>query len=342
MKKQPLISLLELGSVKDGQTINSAFQDIFQNAQTVEKLGFHRIWIAEHHNMPTISTAATAILIAQIAERTKRIRVGSGGIMLPNHSALQIAEQFGTLDILYPGRIDLGLGRAPGTDQLTAAALRRNNILAAQEFPADVRALQQYFSKENSTSKVRAIPGEGRDVPMYILGSSTDSAYLAAELGLPYAFASHFAPAQLYQALEIYRRKFQPSDKLKEPYVMVAANVFAADTTEEAIYLRSSFEQLIVGILTSQFRKLGPPVEELPSIHMHPDVQAALRNMTACTFAGDMEKMRQQLIAFAEQTKADEIITTNYIFDAKARKHSFELLAEAMEITQLSESRING
>lgn len=309
-----------------------AMNDIVGNAQCVEALGYKRIWVAEHHNMPTISTSATVLIIGHIGHHTSSIRIGSGGIMLPNHSPLAIAEQFGTLETLYPGRVELGLGRAPGTDQLTAAALRRNNMGHPQQFHEDILELQQYFSAENARSRVRAIPGEGQQIPMWILGSSTDSAFLAAEMGLPYAFASHFAPQQLLSALDIYRRKFKPSAHLSKPHVMVAANVFVADSVAEAQFLQTSFTRLVYGILSQQRIKMPPPVEKLPEELLHPEVQAALRNMSYYTFSGDKAKVKSETDVFLQQTGADELIITNYIFHQQARHHSFRLFAELMDL----------
>jgi luciferase family oxidoreductase group 1 len=250
--------------------------------------------------------------------------------MLPNHTPLAIAEQFGTLDALYPGRIDLGLGRAPGTDPHTAAALRRGNASGVYQFKEDIEELQRYFSTGNAGARVRAIPGEGQEIPIWVLGSSTDSAYLAAEMGLPYAFASHFAPQQLLTAVDIYRKRFQPSAQLAQPHVMVAANVFVADSTEEAQYLQTSFTQLVYGILSGQRRKMPPPVHELPALLQQPDVQAALRSMSYYSFAGNKEKVGAELDIFLHQTGADELIITNYIYDREARHRSFRLLAEVM------------
>jgi luciferase family oxidoreductase group 1 len=230
-------SVLDLAPITQGNTAATTFKNSLALAQSVDALGYKRYWLAEHHNMASVASSATAVLIGHIAGGTTTIRVGSGGIMLPNHAPLVVAEQFGTLASLYPGRIDLGLGRAPGTDQLTAMALRRNRMETAQDFPEDVQALQQYFSADNKSAKVRAIPGEGLDIPIWILGSSTDSARLAAMLGLPYAFASHFAPTQFLTAIDIYRKNFRPSQYLDKPYVMACVNVIAADTTEEAQYL---------------------------------------------------------------------------------------------------------
>lgn len=330
------ISLLDLGIVVEGQNIPDALKEIVYNAQHIESLGYKRIWVAEHHNTASASTATTAVLIGHIAERTTTLRVGSGGIMLPNHAPLAVAEQFGTLDILYPDRIDLGLGRAPGTDQLTAAALRRNNLSTTYHFPEDIKALQQYFSKENSSSKVRAFPGEGRNVPFWILGSSTDSAYLAAELGLPYVFASHFAPALLLTAIDIYKKNFKPSVYHDRPYLMIGANVIVADTNEEAAFLGTSLQQLMFGLVTGKPTKLPPPVKKLPLAFFRSDVKHSLYNMMAYTFCGDKEKVRAQIRDFMEKTGADELFITNYIYDKAVRLKSFKLLAEAMELKSLT------
>src|SRR5882757_9355328 len=243
-------SILDLAIIREGHDAPDAFRRSLDLARHVEKLGYKRFWLAEHHNMAGVGSSATAVLIGYIAGGTKNLRVGSGGIMLPNHTALMVAEQFGTLESLYPGRIDLGLGRAPGTDQLTAAALRRGRVETFQDFPNDLEALQQYFSKENSTARVRAIPGEGLNIPIYILGSSMASAVLAAECGLPYAFASHFAPAQFLAAIKHYRKNFQPSAQLQKPYVISCVNIIAADKTAAAERLATSFYQMITGVIT--------------------------------------------------------------------------------------------
>ncbi|UBM58144.1 LLM class flavin-dependent oxidoreductase [Marinilongibacter aquaticus] len=330
MKKEVDISLLDLGLVRQEHSIADALADIVENAQHIEKLGYKRIWLAEHHNMVSVSTAATAVLIGQVAGKTKSIRVGAGGIMMPNHSPLAVAEQFGTLDTLYPGRIDLGLGRAPGTDQLTAAALRRNNLNSQNDFAEDIETLQQYFSLDNVNAKVRAFPGEGQDVPLWILGSSTDSAHLAAKMGLPYAFASHFAPTHLFNALQIYRREFQASEVLDKPHVMVAANVIVAETDEEAAFLRSSLDLMALGMVTGRRTKLPPPVKDLPPLFYHPEVNQAVSRFGTFTFAGSQESMALQLDEFLSQTQADELIVTNYIYDKEARYKSFALLAEVM------------
>ncbi|WP_449436277.1 LLM class flavin-dependent oxidoreductase [Pedobacter steynii] len=284
--------------------------------------------MAEHHNMISVASSATSVVIGHIAGGTKKIRVGAGGIMLPNHSPLVIAEQFGTLASLFPDRIDLGLGRAPGTDQLTAAAIRGERINAAQDFPGDVLRLQAYLSPDNHRSSVRAIPGEGLDIPIWILGSSTDSARLAAALGLPYAFASHFAPAQFLTAINIYRQNFKPSEYLEAPYVLACVNVVAADTDEEANKLATSLYQLFRGIVTGKRRLLQPPVDSMEGIWTDYEEEQA-GQMLACTFTGSKETIKQDLQQFLDQTQVDEIMATSHIFDHGARLRSYELLAEA-------------
>lgn len=331
MQKNIPVSVLDLGVVIEGQSIADALSEIVNTALHIEKLGYKRMWLAEHHNMPSVTTAATAVLIGHVAEKTTKLRVGAAGIMLPNHTPLAVAEQFGTLDLLYPNRIDLGLGRAPGTDQLTAAALRRNNIASQNDFPGDIKALQQFFSAENEHAKVRAFPGEGQHVPIWILGSSTDSAYLAAELGLPYAFASHFAPTHLVEAIAIYRKNFKQSIYHTKPYLMVGANVVVADTDEEADFLKTSLLQMVLTIITGKRTKLQAPVKELPAVFSLPDVQQAIRQFSAYAFAGNKNTITLKLDEFISNTGADELFITNYIYDKTAKYKSFELLAEVME-----------
>jgi luciferase family oxidoreductase group 1 len=293
-------------------------------------LGYTRYWFAEHHNMISVASSATSLLIGHIAENTNSIRVGSGGIMLPNHSPLVVAEQFGTLATLYPNRIDLGLGRAPGTDQVTAMALRGQNMNAAFYFPRDVEALQQFFSEDNYDAKVRAIPGEGLDIPIWILGSSTDSAKLAAAKGLPYAFASHFAPAYFKEAIKIYRDNFQPSAELQAPYVMACANVVVADTDAEAEYLATSVKQMFMGIVTGKRRLLQPPVTNMDEV-WNPVVEGAVMEMLAYAFFGSKEKIRAKLNDFVNETGIDEIMVTSHIYDHQARLKSYRLFAEALK-----------
>lgn len=335
MKNIP-ISVLDLSIVSEGNDTATTIHNTVKVAQHVESLGYERIWLAEHHNMPHIASSATAVLIGHVAGLTKgKIRVGSGGIMLPNHSPLAVAEQFGTLATLYPGRIDLGLGRAPGTDQQTAMALRRNNARIEYEFESDILQLQRYFSVENIGAKVRAFPGEGVDVPLWILGSSTDSAYLAAKLGLPYAFAAHFAPRMLYSALEIYRNNFRPSLSLKSPYAMACVNVIAADTDKEAEFLATSLYRIILGILTNNPSPLQAP-EPLSEVFQRPDIENAINSMTAYTFTGNKESLASKLTAFINDTGIDELMITSHIFDIDKKLKSFSIAKEAMLVNSIA------
>lgn len=329
MKNIPL-SVLELATVVEGGTLASAIEGTVQVARLAESLGYHRIWMAEHHNMQYVASSATAVLIGHVASQTASIRVGSGGVMLPNHSPLVIAEQFGTLETLYPGRIDLGLGRAPGTDQVTAMALRRNNIGTTESFPTDIKQLQAYFSKENSSARVRAFPGEGLDIPLWILGSSTDSAYLAGQLGLPYTFAAHFAPQQFRAAIDLYRKNFKPSKQLDKPYVMACVNVIAADTNEEAEFLASSLIRIFLGLVTNDRKPIQPP-DELPDTYNNPDVRLVLNSMLACTFTGSKGRLQKRLSDFIAETMIDELMVSSNIFDSQAKLRSFAILREAME-----------
>ena len=323
-------SVLDLATVIQDKTPADTFRNSLDLAQHVENWGYNRYWLAEHHNMISVASSATSVVIGHIAAGTKTIRVGSGGIMLPNHSPLIVAEQFGTLESLFPGRIDLGLGRAPGTDQVTAMAIRGERFNAANSFPQDVLKLQAYFSAENNKSSVRAIPGEGLDIPIWILGSSTDSARLAAVLGLPYAFASHFAPAQFMTAINIYRQNFKPSEHLKEPYVLACVNVVAADTDAEADRLVTSLYQLFMGIVTGKRRLLQPPVDNMDDIwDVYEEEQA--NQMLACTFVGSKVTLQQELQEFLDQTGVDEIMATSHIFEHSARLRSYELLAEVFK-----------
>ena len=327
MRKIP-ISVLELATVTEGGNPGTAIAGTVKVAKHAESLGYQRIWMAEHHNMKHIASSATSVLIGHVAGKTNTIRVGSGGIMLPNHSPLVIAEQFGTLETIYPGRIDLGLGRAPGTDQFTAMALRRNNMSTSSEFPADVRQLQTYFSKDNFNARVRAFPGEGLEIPLWILGSSTDSAYLAAQIGLPYAFAAHFAPAQFRSAIKIYRNNFKPSKQLDSPYVMACVNVIGAETNEEAEFLKSSLIRLFVGIITNTRNPLQPP-GDLPESYQNPDVRAFVNSMLSCTFTGNRDTLRNDLSGFIKETGIDELMAASYIFDPEAKLRSFSVLYDA-------------
>jgi len=322
-------SVLDLTPIAAGTTPADTFRHSLDLAQKVEKLGYTRFWLSEHHNMASVASSAPVVLIGYIASGTTTLRVGSGGIMLPNHAPLVVAEQLGTLATLYPGRIDLGLGRAPGSDQVTAQAIRGGRFGAVQDFPRDIQQLQTYFSATNSTSAVRAIPGEGLEIPMWILGSSTDSAYLAAALGLPYAFASHFAPAQLFAALDIYRQNFRPSATLAEPYVMACVNVVAADTDAEAQWLSTSLKQFMLGVIKGKPAQLPPPVESMAAL-WEPAQQYAVEQMLAYAFVGGPATLQKGLQRFIEQTQVNEIMAVTNIFTHEARVHSYQVLANVL------------
>ena len=322
-------SILDLSPINEGGDAAQSFRNTLALAQHGERLGYQRFWLAEHHGMPGIASAATAVLIGHVAGGTSTIRVGAGGIMLPNHSPLVIAEQFGTLESLFPGRIDLGLGRAPGSDQLTARALRRNLSSDADQFPQDVVELMDYFSAEQRHA-VRAVPGAGLKVPIWILGSSLFGAQLAAALGLPYAFASHFAPAQMMQAIELYRANFKPSAQLQRPYVMLGFNVFAADTDEEAQFLATSMQQAFVNLRSGHPRRLQPPVDGYLN-RIGPQERALLEQVLSCAAIGSRDTVKNGLKAFIEQTGADELMITSQIFDHTARLRSYEITAELRE-----------
>jgi luciferase family oxidoreductase group 1 len=323
-------SVLDLATVIEGKTAADTFKKSLDLAQHVEGWGFNRYWLAEHHNMIAVASSATSVVIGHIAAGTKTLRVGSGGIMLPNHSPLVIAEQFGTLESLFPGRIDLGLGRAPGTDQVTAMAIRGERFNAANDFPKDVLKLKQYFSAENATSSVRAIPGEGLDIPIWILGSSTDSAFLAAAMGLPYAFASHFAPTHFLNAIDIYRKNFKPSAQLAEPYVISCVNVVAADTDEEANKLATSLFQLFKGIVTGKRMLLQPPVDNMEDVwDAFEEAQAS--QMLTCTFIGSKETIQNDLQSFLDQTQVNEVMVSSHIYDHAAKLKSYQIVSEAFK-----------
>lgn len=317
------LSVLELAMVLQDKTPTESLKNALDLAQKAEEFGYTRFWLAEHHNMVGVASTATVVLIGYIAGGTKTIRVGSGGIMLPNHAPLIVAEQFGTLATLYPNRIDLGLGRAPGTDQLTIQALRRDRF-AAMEFPQNVKELQTFLSADNKNASVRAFPGEGLNIPFYILGSSTDSAYLAAAMGLPYAFASHFAPAHLHEALRIYHENFVPSAHLDKPYTIACINVIAADTDEEAILLATSLKQQFLGILTGKRELLQPPN---PDKEWDPMEEAALDTMIAYTFVGGPERVKRELQGFIDRTQVDELMVASSIYDHDARLKSYEIVS---------------
>lgn len=323
-------SVLDLATIADGKTAADSFHNSLQLAKYAEQLGYTRYWFAEHHNMAGVASSSPAILIGYIAGGTNTIRVGSGGIMLPNHAPLIVAEQFGTLESIYPGRIDLGLGRAPGTDQLTALAIRGENFRAEHNFSKDIQKLQTYFSADNRTGNVRAVPGEGLNIPMWILGSSTDSAMLAAGMGLPYAFASHFAPAQFLSAIDLYRKNFRPSDRLEAPYVMACVNVVAADTYAEAERLTTSVQQLFLGVVTGRRKLLQPPVDDINAIWNEGEA-AMVREMLAYSFVGDPEKINSKMHLFLEKTGVNEVMATSHIYDQQARLHSYKIFAEVMQ-----------
>lgn len=325
-----LYSVLDLAPIFQGGTAGQAFANSFDLAQHAERWGYHRFWLAEHHNIPGIASAATSVVIGHVASGTSRIRVGSGGIMLPNHAPLVIAEQFGTLESLYPGRIDLGLGRAPGGDQLTARALRRGLGSSGDTFPQDLQELQAYFAPTVPGQSLRAIPGEGLNVPLYLLGSSDFSARLAAELGLPFAFASHFAPDYLHAALNLYRRHFKPSAQLAKPHVMVGVNLFAAETDAVARQLFTSLEQAFLGLIRGTRSELPPPVESMEGRWSALE-EAHVHRMTRYSAVGSPATIRQQLESFLDETGADEIIATAQIFDHAARLRSFEIAASAFQ-----------
>jgi luciferase family oxidoreductase group 1 len=321
------LSVLDLAPIVDGGDAADAFRRSLDLAQHAERLGYRRFWLAEHHGMPGIASAATAVVIGHVAAGTSTIRVGAGGIMLPNHSPLVIAEQFGTLASLFPDRIDLGLGRAPGSDQLTALALRRTPM-AADTFPDDVVELIDYFRPSTPRQRVRAVPGAGLDVPVWILGSSLFGAQLAADLGLPYAFASHFAPAALDQALEVYRARFKPSAQLERPHVMLGVNVFAAESDAEGRRLFTSLQQAFVNLRRGHPGKLPPPDESFVARLMPGDLRL-LDEMLSCSMVGSPETVRRGLEAVVARTGADELMLTSQIYDHEARLRSYELAAAA-------------
>ena len=324
------VSVLNLVPVREGQGPREAIQSAVELAQAVEKLGYARYWIAEHHNTPTLASTATVVLIQHVLERTSTIRVGSGGVMLPNHSPLIVAEQFGTLAVLFPGRVDLGLGRAPGTDMKTADAIRRNRHEAVYTFPDEVQDLLRYFGPPEVQSDVKAYPAVGTGVPLYILGSTTDSAEIAAYLGLPYAFASHFAPEQTEAAIRIYRNRFRPSQYLEKPYMIVCLNVVAAETDEEARYELSTAIRFFLNTVRGRSQLLQPPVKE-EDIGMTPLERAALEARMSMMLIGGRETVKKRLAGFLERYEADEIMAVTYIFDPVKQIRSYELFKEAAE-----------
>ena len=322
------LSMLDLVAVREGGTVADALAIALRTAQHAEQLGFKRYWLAEHHNMSGIASSATAVLVGHVAGGTQRIRVGSGGIMLPNHAPLVVAEAFGTLAELYPGRIDLGLGRAPGTDPLTMRALRRDRVETEADFPRDVAELQRLLGPVQPGQRLIAMPGAGTEVPIWLLGSSLFSARLAAERGLPFAFASHFAPRLLMQALDLYRSQFQPSATLQRPYAVVGVPMIAAPTDEEAEYLASSTYQRVLGILTGRRGQLPPPVHGFME-QLHPQERAAIADFLACAVIGGPDTVRAGLHALREATEADELILVSDVFDPALRLRSLSIAAQA-------------
>ena len=318
------LSILDLAHVPVGSDIGEALRNTLDYARNADRLGYTRFWLAEHHNMPGIASAATSVVIGQVAAATQRIRVGAGGIMLPNHSPLVIAEQFGTLEALFPGRIDLGLGRAPGTDGLTWRALRRDPA-ASDRFADDVLELQALLGPVQPGQRVRAVPGADSNVPLWILGSSLFGAQLAAKFGLPYAFASHFAPAALHDALRLYREYFQPSAQLQSPCAMAGVNVIVADTDEEARHLFTSLQQVVIGLVTGNRGRLAPPVDHIEPLP--PAVQQQVNGFLGCSFVGSPQTVRKGLTQFIAETGANELIVASAIFDHAKRLRSLALLA---------------
>lgn len=324
-------SVLDLSPIVEGGTAADALRNTLDLAQHAERWGFTRYWLAEHHNMTGIASAATVVVIGHVAAGTRTIRVGSGGIMLPNHAPLVVAEQFGTLESLFPGRIDLGLGRAPGTDMQTSMALRRDLATNAEQFPQDVLELRAYFDDLQPGQQIRAVPGAGLKVPLWILGSSLFGAQVAAMLGLPFAFASHFAPDALMPALEIYRRHFKPSAQLSRPYAMVAANIIAADSDAQARRLFTSLQQSFVKLRRGMPGKLAPPVEDI-NTWAAPAELAGLNHSLVYSFVGSADTVARGVKSFLEMTQADELIVSGHIFDHAARLHSYELAARVREM----------
>ena len=322
------LSMLDLVAVREGGTVAEALQIALRTAQHAEKLGFARYWLAEHHNMSGIASSATAVLVGHIAGGTSRIRVGSGGVMLPNHAPLVVAEAFGTLAELYPGRIDLGLGRAPGTDPATMRALRRSRVETADDFPQDVAELQRLLAPEVPGQRLIAMPGAGTNVPIWLLGSSLFSAQLAAERGLPYAFASHFAPRLLHQAIDLYRNLYRPSAAWPKPYLAIGVPLIAAPTDDEAEYLASSTYQRVLGILTGDRRRLLPPIENFAA-RLQPQERAAIGDFLAAAVIGGPETVHAGLAQLAEATQADEFMLVSDVYDPALRLRSLDIAAQA-------------
>ena len=320
------LSVLDLAPIVEGSTTKQALDNSLDLARHTERLGYHRFWLAEHHNMPGIASAATAVVIAHVAAGTKTIRVGAGGIMLPNHAPLMVAEAFGTLAELHPGRIDLGLGRAPGTDQATMRALRRN-LGGADTFPQDVVELMNWFEPPVPGQTIQAVPGSGAEVEMWILGSSLFGAQLAAHLGLPYAFASHFAPGDMEGAIQIYRERFRPSPRLQKPYVMLGVNVIGAETDDEAKLLFTSIQQAFANLRLGRPGKMPPPKADL---QLDPMVEHGIAQALSCSVVGSPEKVKRGIAEFIERTGADELMVTGSVWDHQKRLRSYEIAAAAI------------
>ncbi|MFS0574793.1 LLM class flavin-dependent oxidoreductase [Sporosarcina sp. 179-K 3D1 HS] len=325
------LSILDLAMINEGSDATQSFKNSVDLARHAERWGFNRFWLAEHHNMQGVASSATSVIIGHVAGATKTIRVGSGGVMLPNHAPLVIAEQFGTLEAMYPGRIDLGLGRAPGSDQATAYALRRTLHSSGEEFPEQLAELRGYF-EYNLQARVRAVPGEGQDIPIWLLGSSGFSAQLAAQQGLPFSFASHFAPGYLMQALQLYHQQFRPSKDLSAPYVMLGVNVIAADTNEKAHWLATSYQQQFLNIRRGVTTKFKPPVDD-PDTFFSEYERIAIGELMSwpSTIIGDRETVQRKLESFLQSTKANELIISSGIYSHEDRLRSYEILAELME-----------
>jgi luciferase family oxidoreductase group 1 len=324
----PPLSVLDLSPIVEGGDAGQSLHNSLDLARHVEALGYRRFWMAEHHNLPGIASAATAVALAHVASGTATIRIGAGGIMLPNHAPLLIAEQFGTLAALHPGRVELGLGRAPGSDQVTLRAMRRNLFASDDQFPHDVVELMRYFEPAEPGQAVQAVPGAGLEVPIWILGSSLYGAQLAAILGLPFAFASHFAPAMMMQAIAIYRERFRPSGQLAAPHVMLGLTVVAADTDAEAAFLFSSLQQSVLNNRIGRPGRVPPPVADFAA-RLDPMARRILDDSLACAVVGGPETVRRGLLDFGRRTGADELMVTANIFDHDKRKRSFALVAEA-------------
>ncbi|TXC92968.1 LLM class flavin-dependent oxidoreductase [Metabacillus litoralis] len=324
------VSVLNLAPIREGQGTKEAIESMIDLAKATEDMGYSRYWIAEHHNTKTLVSSATSILIKHTLEHTEKIRVGSGGIMLPNHSPLVVAEQFGTMAAIYPDRLDLGLGRAPGTDMNTANALRRSQNDSVYTFPDDVKQLLTYFGPEENQDYVKAYPGVNTHVPIYILGSSTDSAYLAAKLGLPYVFASHFAPRFMEEAISIYRSKFQPSPYLDKPYMMVCVNLIAAESDEEANREATTMQQFFLNVVRGTSNPLRQPVDSMEGI-WSPSEKEMAKSMTSVSLQGSKETIREQLTSFQEKYAVDEIMAVSYMYDEGKQKRAYEILKEVVE-----------